>query len=146
MERADIGNTHIHHSIHFLLLCTRSLEYKCVNSVLFTFVRHRWSQGHKCDVLVWYNRYIKAHNMDDVYLQQPATFISLMRSTSPQVERRLKGLPVHQASVLFPFSPNPAARRHACCYIFTRLHQINRSAAIHKQQEWTHGQQCSQQR
>lgn len=49
--------------------------------------------------------------MDDVYLHQPASFISLMRSAPPQVERSLKGLPAHQAAALLPFSPNPAARR-----------------------------------
>lgn len=110
MERADTGNTRIHHSTHFLLLCTRSLEYKCISCVLFTFVGHRWSQGHKCDVLVWYNWYIKAHDMGDVDLQQPpASFISLMRSASPQVERRLKGPTSTPGFCIVPIQPEPGS-------------------------------------
>lgn len=127
MQRADLENTHIHHSIHFLLLCTHSLEYKYINSVLFTFVRHRWSQNNKCDVRFSITDTLKCTTWIVVYLQQPASFISLMRSASPQVERRSKGLPVHEASTLFPFSET---QQHVGMYVTMYSHRCTRSIGV----------------
>lgn len=74
------------------------------------------------------NRYIR----DMVYLQQPAPFISVLHSASPQIEGRLKRPSRTRGFHFVPIQLNPAAARmHVCMQLYSHTAAPNQYKCSH---------------
>lgn len=105
---------------------------------MFTFVCG-CRQSNKCDVLFSITDTLKHTKW--------MSFISNnMRSSITPGRGQIKRLSSTWGLHFVASQLKPATCMHVCNYILTPLHQINRSAAIHKRHEWNYRQRCSQQR